>query len=121
MMNTRSRWSRVLLVAGLVCMIVGAIDPLEGSLVILPGGVLAAVGAFLGKSAHRKLLYASLILMAVGIGAMWILSGVGGIGGTAGRSMWWGLLMLPYPVGLIMGLIGAIRSLAKAFARPKVD
>lgn len=121
-MNAHTRWSRALFIVGLLCMLVGAIDPLEGSLLILPGSVLVALAAFLGKSRHRKLLYLSLILVAVGVGALWVLSAFGGIGRPGqnnGHSMWWGVFMLPYPVGVIMGLIGAIRGLVEAFKRPE--
>lgn len=106
-----SRWSRILVIVGLVAMVLGVLDPLEGSLVILPGTGLVALGALLGKSRHRTLLYWSFLLVAAGVGALWGLSALGGFGGDSGRSMWWGLALLPYPVGWIMGLVGAIRRL----------
>jgi hypothetical protein len=46
---------------------------------------------------------------------MFALSAVGGIGGKSGHSMWWGVLMLPYPVGWILGLAGAISALIRSF------
>lgn len=115
-MDVHGRWSRVLLIVGLLCMLVGAVDPLEGSFVILPGIGLVALGAFLGKSRHRRLLYLAFVLVAVGVGALAVLSALGGIrlsSRDAGLSTWWGLFILPYPVGWIMGLVGAILSLAK--------
>ena len=120
-MSAPTRWSRVLLIVGLLCMLVGAVDPLEGSLVILPGIGMVAMGAFLGKSRHRKLLYRSFVLVAVGVGAMVVLSAYGGIrlsSKDAGHSMWWELFILPYPVGWILGLVGAIRTLVRSFRRP---
>ena len=36
-MNARKLWSRILIIVGSIAMLVGALDPLEGSLVILPG------------------------------------------------------------------------------------
>ena len=110
-MNGASRWSRILVVVGLVAMVIGVLDPLEGSLVILPGTGLVALGALLGKSRRRIFLYWSFALVAVGVGAMWGLSALGGFGGNSGRSNWWGLVLLPYPVGWIMALVGAIRRL----------
>jgi hypothetical protein len=92
-------------------MVIGALDPLEGSLVILPGIGLVALGALLGNSRYRTLLLWSFVLVAVGVGALSGLSALGGFGGNSGRSNWWALAILPYPVGWIMGLIGAIRSL----------
>ena len=73
-MNARTIWSRVLIIVGLICMLIGAIDPLEGSLIILPGTGLVALGAFLGKVRHRRLDYAALLLVAVGVGAMFALA-----------------------------------------------
>jgi hypothetical protein len=110
-MDAASRLSRILIIAGLVAMVVGAIDPLEGSLVILPGSGLVALGARLGNSPQRVFLYWSLVLVAVGVAALWGVSARGGLGGTSGGSNWWWLLLLPYPVGWIMGLVGAIRKL----------
>jgi hypothetical protein len=110
-MKGRNRWSRILVVVGLIAMLVGAVDPLEGSLVILPGTGMVTLGALLGNSRHRRLLSWSFVLVAVGIGMLWGLSALGGIGGKSGRSIWWVLVLLPYPVGWIMGLIGAIRGL----------
>jgi hypothetical protein len=81
---------------------------LEGSLVILPGSGLVALGTFLGHSQRRWLAYrvGVFILIAIGVGAMWGLTRVGGFGGNSGRSMWWGALMLPYLVGWSMGIWG---------------
>lgn len=113
-MNGQSRWSRILVVVGLIAMLIGAVDPLEGSLVILLGTGMVALGAVLGQSRHRRLLSWSLVLVAVGVGAMWGLSAFGGIGGESGHSIWWGLLVVPYPVGWILGVIGAVRRLREA-------
>jgi len=110
-MPTRWRWSRILAVVGFVVVLLGALDPLEGSLLILPGTGLLALAAWLGRSRYRTLLYWSFALVAIGVGVMWGLSAVGGLGGSTGRSMWWALLLLPYPVGWVMAVVGAIRRL----------
>lgn len=89
-------------------MLVGALDPMEGSVVILPGSGLVALGAFLGHSERRLIAYrvGVFILIVIGVGAMWGLSWVGGFGGPSGRSMWWGMLILPYLIGWSMGIWG---------------
>jgi hypothetical protein len=102
---------RVLLIVGLIGMIVGALDPLEGSVVILPATVLATVGAARGGKRHRITLYWALFLVVVGVAALWGISALGGFGGRTGRSMWWALILVPYPLGWILGLVGAVRSL----------
>jgi hypothetical protein len=113
---TTNRWPRRLLLAGLVAMVLGAVDPLEGSPVILLGSMLAAGGARLGQAPHRKLLAWSCLLIAIGVGFMWGLSAVGGFGGSTGRTLWWWLALVPYPVGWVMGLVGAVKSLRRSRA-----
>ncbi|MDZ7617469.1 MAG: hypothetical protein U1E05_10720 [Patescibacteria group bacterium] len=120
-MSTQTLWSVVLVIVGLLVMLVGAIDPLEGSFVILPGSAVVAAGAFLGKSRYRMLLFWAFVLIATGVGAMVVFTAMGGIGGNSGHSLWWGLFILPYPIGLIIGLVGAILRLIESFKRPAIS
>ena len=108
-------WTRVLVIAGLIGMLVGAVDPLEGCVVILLGVALAAGGAYLGQTRHRTLLYWAAGLVAFGVAAMLVLSSYGGIGGRSGHSMWWGVLLVPYPVGWVMGLVGTVFALIEFY------
>ena len=116
-MNPRRLWARILVTLGGIAMLLGAVDPLEGSLLILPGSGLVALGMWLGKGERRTLVYWVwvFILIAVGVGAMFVLSAFGGIGGRSGRSMWWGMFVLPYPVGWLMALVGGILGLVRCF------
>lgn len=106
--NPRSLWSRILTILGSIAMLVGAVDPLEGSVIILPGSLLVALGTWLGSTEKRLVSYrvTVFILIAIGVAAMWALSSVGGFGGHSGRSMWWGVLILPYLIGWSMGIWG---------------
>ena len=106
-MNSRSLWSRVLVIIGSIAMLVGAFDPLEGSLVILIGSGLVALGMFVGQAGRQMLVYwiITFSLITIGVGGMFALSSVGGIGGTSGHSLWWVVLVLPYPVGWVMGIV----------------
>jgi hypothetical protein len=107
-MNRRKLWSRALIIVGSIAMVVGAIDPMEGSLVILPGSGLLALGTYLGQGEHRVIAYRVwvFILIAIGVAALWGLSAVGGFAGSSGRSIWWGVLILPYLIGWSMGIWG---------------
>lgn len=105
--------SRVLIVAGLAAMLVGAIDPLEGSFIVLGGVGVAALGATIDRSRYRRLLGASFALVALGVVLMVVLSWLGGVGGNSGRSIWWALLVIPYPIGWLAGLVGAIAALSE--------
>ena len=81
-MRAQNLWARFLTIAGYIAMLVGALDPLEGSLLILPGSGLVALGAFLGKKERRLIAYRAMVflLVAVGVGSLWWLSSVGGFG-----------------------------------------
>jgi hypothetical protein len=107
-MNARNIWSHILIIVGSIAMLVGAVDPMEGSLVILPGSGLVALGTFLGQNERRLIAYrvGAFILIAMGVGALWGLSMVGGFGGNSGRSNWWAVLILPYLIGWLMGIWG---------------
>jgi hypothetical protein len=119
-MTTSAIWSRILIVFGLAGMLIGAIDPLEGSLVILPSVALIALGAWLGKSRHQVMLYWSAGLVSFGVAAMFVLSWMGGIGGNSGHSMWWGVFILPYPIGWLLGIVGAALALIESWKRTPI-
>jgi len=75
-MNPRNLWSRVLVIVGSIAMLVGAFDPLEGSVIILIGSGLVALGTFLGKASHQMIVYWIVVfsLITIGIGVMFALS-----------------------------------------------
>ena len=47
--GTRNLTARILLIIGTVAMVAGILDPLEGSVIILAGGGLVALGTRLGN------------------------------------------------------------------------
>lgn len=116
-MNKRKLWSRILAIIGVVAMIIGVVDPLEGSVIILAGSGLVAISAFLGKSRHRTFVYWAFGLTVIGVAGLLVVSMFGGVGGNTGRSYWWLLTALPYPVGWIMSLVGVVRVLTESFRK----
>ena len=104
------RRARSLIVVGLAVMVLAALDPLEGSVMVVAGGGLMALGAHLRESRHRGYLYGCFAMLMTGVAALWILSAFGGFGGTSGRSSAWGLLIVPYPIGWLAGLVGGVRA-----------
>ncbi len=111
-MNARTIWSRIFVIIGSIAMVIGAIDPLEGSTIILIGSGLVVIGTYISKTKRRVLYWLWVFIMiTVGVGVMWVLSVLGGIGGNSGRSLWWSLFILPYPIGWIMGIISLIARL----------
>lgn len=110
-MDNSSPWPRRLLIAGIVAMFVGFLDPMEGSVVILAGVALAAFAARALHSRYSPVLYWALALTFAGVAALWGWSAVGGFGGPSGRSMWWALTLIPYPIGFLMAVFASIRAL----------
>lgn len=106
--------SRALLISGLAMMLLGVLDPLEGSLVILAGSALAAAGAFVGKARRYGLQVTASVLIAIGVAALFGLSALGGVGGNSGRSLWWLTICVPYPVGWVIGLVRGVAALREA-------
>ena len=114
-MNARKLWSRILIAVGSIAMLVGATDPLEGSLVILLGSGLVTLGTFLYNTDRGLLIHWLCIfgMIAFGVGAVWGL-GAWGFGGANHHSEWWGVLILPYPVGWVMGMVSLLFRLVRS-------
>lgn len=107
-MRDLRRWSNLLRVLGGLGLVVGSFDPLEGSALILPGTALLALGSYAAHEEHRVVAYRTwgFLLVALGVGALFGLSAVGGVGGSSGHSAWWALLILPYLAGWSIDLWG---------------
>ena len=97
-MKTNLSWQNWIVAAGYAALLAGALDPMEGSLVILPGAGSVLLGTLLDPGA-RPLLRSrllSFLMIAGGVGSLWGLTQLGGFGGDSGRSMWWGTPILLY-------------------------
>jgi len=113
-MNVRALFARFLVIAGSLAVVIGALDPMEGAFIILPGSGMAALGAYLAQARKRKLAYWGFLLLAAALLEMMVISALGGFGGKAPvlRSNWSVLLLLPYPVGWVMCVVGIRSTLA---------
>ena len=105
------RWSRSMLWIGTAALVAGVADPLEGSLIIVAGAAAVMVAAHLRHLPVRRQLDGGVALAALGVAVLWAMSEIGGIGPSTGRSYWWALLLLPYPLGWLLSLSGAVRAL----------
>lgn len=107
-MRDRRFWSSAVSVIGGVGLVVGSFDPMEGSVLILPATGLLALATYIRSEDRRFIAYRiwGFILVALGVAALFGLSVIGGIGGSSGRSLWWGLLILPYLVGWSIDIWG---------------
>ena len=118
-MRTRTLGAHILFGLGALGFVAGAIDPLEGSVVILAGSMLL-LGAEIVRGPERprtRFWTIVLVLIAIGVAMMAALSSVGGIGGKSGRSWWWGLLLLPYPAGWLLGIGGLLAGFIRFLRR----
>lgn len=106
-MKVSSKWVRILFITGIGGLILGAVDPLEGSLLIAPASVVLAFAAWAGSDSQRKLFLWAAVLIIIGVAALFYLSSLGGFGGESDLSWWWGMFILPYPVGWFLA-IGAL-------------
>lgn len=112
-MNEKTKWTRVIYLIGVIGLIIGALDPLEGSALIAAGSALIALSTYLTHDRHRKIFLVSLIMIIIGVFFIFYLSSLGGIGGSSKLSWWWGILVLPYPIGWLMSIIILIIRAAK--------
>lgn len=110
----KDRISRILYITGIVAIIAGALDPLEGSVIIVAGSALIAISTFLIRDRQRSIFLIAFLLIASGVFFLFWLSSRGGIGGTSSLSWWWGLLVIPYPAGwLTTVILLAVRAIKK--------
>lgn len=106
-----SKWISAIGIIGIVALIVGILDFLEGSVVILAGSILVTLSKYLSHDRLRKIFLLSTILIATGVFFLFYMSSLGGFGGESGLSWWYGLFVLPYPIGWILAIALLIRNL----------
>jgi hypothetical protein len=104
-MKEKIKWTRVIYIIGVIALIIGAIDPLEGSLVISAGSALVALSTYLSHDRHWKVFILSLLMILIGVVFLFYLSSLGGFGGKSMLSWWWGILIIPYPLGWLLTII----------------
>ncbi len=115
-MNHLSRWAKVVAIVGIVLFLAGIIDPLEGSVLIAAGSVVITAAMYLGGAERKAVLYWTWVCIAilVGVAALFGFSAVGGFGGRSGRSPWWALTLLPYPLAWLAGVRWLILELIRS-------
>jgi len=92
-------WTNIAFIAGVVAIIAGAIDPLEGSVLIGAGSATLAISSHFAADRHRRFFLYSSLMILIGIGFLFYFSSLGGFGGPGNISWWWGVFILPYPLG----------------------
>ena len=104
-MKEKKQWIRIIYVIGIIALIIGTLDPLEGAIVIVAGSTMITLSSYLEHDSHWKMFLVSLIMMVFGVYFLFYLSALGGFGGKSTLSWWWGILILPYPLGWLSTII----------------
>jgi hypothetical protein len=105
-MKTKSKinWIRIAFIFGVVSLIIGVIDPLEGSVVIALGSMLLTFSTYMQNDPHWKGYLAGSVMILTGVSFLFYFSTKGGFGESA-MSWWLGILVLPYPLGWLLSVI----------------
>ena len=104
-MKEKISWTRIIYIIGIIALIIGALDPMEGSVVIVAGSAAIAFSTYMSKDKHFSMFLSTTIMIIFGVSSLFYLSALGGFGGTARLSQWWGILILPYPIGWLINII----------------
>ena len=99
------KWIRITYIIGIIALIAGAIDPLEGSVIIVGGSALIALSTQLTHDRHRRIFLITSVMITMGVCFMFYFSSLGGFGGTSTLSWWWATLIIPYPIGWLINII----------------
>ena len=90
---------------GIILFCIGTLDPMEGSLLIVPASIIIAMASYLQHKKYFKIFLINAIMIFIGVFFLWFLSSLGGFGGNSKLSIWWGLTLIPYPLGWLLNVI----------------
>jgi hypothetical protein len=88
---------RALRILAVALLLLGALDPMYGAVLIAAGSFLLAVQVRLSRDSRRRLYFTTALMILVGVFFLFYFSERGGL--VKGQLSGWWLLMLPYPVG----------------------
>lgn len=98
-------WKKIAYILGIVLFLVGTLDPMEGSVLIVVGSIILTFITKRNNDNHWKWFRLNAILITFGVIFLFYLSSLGGFGGASTLSWWWGLLILPYPIGWLLQVV----------------
>lgn len=104
-MKLKINWTKIGFDAGVIALLIGTIDPLEGSIVISIGSILVGFLSYLSRDKYWKFFFAFTLMIIFGVGAMFYLSSLGGFGGESSLKWFWGLFIITYPIGWLSTII----------------
>lgn len=102
---TRDRKLQIGFITGVFMVLLGVIDPLRGSILVLLGSGLLAFVTHLFPDPHARYYRIAAVLILIGVLALWVLTSLGGFGEGGDLSYGLGVLILPYPIGWLILLV----------------
>ncbi len=118
-MQVSPKTLRILYYTGVTAVLLGAIDPLEGSILIAAGATVLSAVSFFTNDRHKNIFLVATAGVLLGVALMWFFSSLGGFGGNSGRPMWYGLFLIPYPLGWLTIVITLLVRLFKPKPKQK--
>lgn len=100
---------RVLRILAVTLLLLGALDPMEGSVLIAAGSILLALHVHLSNDSRKRLFITASAMIIAGVFFLFLFSSLGGFG-KGHLSWWWGLFVLPYPMGWMITVISLLDS-----------
>lgn len=113
-MKNQPQWIRIIYIIGVVALIIGALDPMEGSVLIALGALLTTITTFIAKDRHYRFFLVAGIMILFSVAMLWYVSALGGF--DPKKQWWWLIILIPYPVGWLMEIILLI---VRAFSSPE--
>jgi hypothetical protein len=104
-LTKRERGLQAGFILGVVLILLGTLDPLEGSVLVLLGSILLAVVTYGFRDPQHKWYRLAAVLIFFGVLALWILSAYGGIGEGGDLGYGWAAWIIPYPVGWLILMV----------------
>lgn len=105
-MSERVKWYRVVFIIGVAATVIGAIDPMEGSVVIAMASICLALSTYYMRDRYAKIFIVAAIMVVFSVAALWYVSSLGGF--DPKKEWWWTVILIPYPVGWLISIITLI-------------
>jgi len=113
-LNKKAGWARYSYIAGVIALLGGAFDPMEGAAIIAGGSILIALATAYAKDRNRITFIATAAMITFGVFSLFYASSLGGF--DPKHEWWWLILIFPYPIGW---LINVITLIIRLFTKPK--
>ena len=91
---------------GIALVLLGSLDPMEGSLVINVGSIVIAICSWIQNNRWKWWSLTATSLITIGVVSLWTISSLGGF--EPETEWWWIFAILPYPAGWLATLMAFV-------------